>query len=240
MMSRKKKHGMPGMSDQEENTALMLRRYCAGGRVLDFPCGHGFLSRHLRDNGCDVSSADIDPAVFEPKDIPWTEADLDGILPFEDETFDAICCVAGLEHTESPYNTIRRFRRVLRPGGWLFVQYPNFSSLLRRIRFLSSGRLTKHSPRLIPDSEPKADHGHIACLSLEQARHVLATANFEVVHTHFFRFRHRTAFWGFPLWAPLKLSGWLSAGRKRREGLQDALHLAVLFNAEVVFVAKKR
>ena len=239
-MARSKKPRIEAMTDQEINTALMLQQYCKEGRVLDFPCGNGYLSAHLRKNGYDVEAADVADGIMRFPDIPWKQADLDGAMPYEDGYFDAVCCVAGLEHTESAYRTCREFSRIIKPGGWLFIQYPNFSTLLRRMRFLSSGRLTKHSPILIRDSEPKGDRGHIECLSLEQARNVIATVDMEMVHTHFFRYRRKTAIWGSPLWGPLKAYAFLTRGRRQREGLQDALSMDVLFNGEVVLVACKR
>lgn len=238
-MSRKKNPRVEAMTDQEVQSALMLKKYCAAGRVLDFPCGYGYLCQHLRENGYEVEGADVVDGIMRFGDIPWKQADLDGVMPYEDNTFDAVCCVAGLEHTESAYRTCREFRRILKPGGWLFIQYPNFSTLLRRIRFLSSGRLTKHSPRVIRDSEPKDDRGHIECLSLEQARTVLETVDMEAVDTHYFRFRRKTATWGFPLWGPLRLAARFRSDRRKREGLQDALSSNVLFYGEVVLVARK-
>jgi len=239
MAKRRKKARIEAMTDQEIHTAFMVERYCDGGRVLDFPCGYGYLSKHLHDEGCEVESADVAEGIFRFPEMPWKQADLDGAMPYEDEHFDAVCCVAGLEHTESAYRTMREFRRILKPGGWAFVQYPNFSTMLRRLRFLSSGRLTKHPPKVIPDSAPKDDRGHIECLSLQQVKSVMATVELDMVHTHFFRHRRKTRFWTFPLWAIMKTWAALASERRRREGLADALSLDVLFGGEVVLVARK-
>jgi len=239
MAKREKKPRVEAMTDQEIQTALMVKEYCQGGQVLDFPCGYGYMSRHLQEEGYEVESADVVEGIFRFPEMPWKQADLDAAMPYEDERFDAVCCVAGLEHTESAYRTMREFRRVLKPGGWAFVQYPNFSTMLRRLRFLSSGRLTKHSPKVISDSAPKDDRGHIECLSLQQVRSVMATVELEMVHTHFFRHRSKTRFWTLPLWGAMKAFAALTPGRRRREGLTDALSHDMLYAGEVVLVARR-
>ncbi len=239
MARRPKKPRVEAMTDQEIHTARMVEQFCGGGRVLDFPCGNGYLSKHLLDKGYDVASADVAKGIFRFPGMSWKQADLDGVFPFDDNTFDAARCVAGLEHTENPYHTLREFRRVLKPGGWLFVQYPNFSSFLRRLRFLTSGRLTRHSPGLILDDEPKGDRGHIACLSLEHVKNILATVNCDLVHTHFFRYRRKTAFWNAPLVTVVRLFAALNGKRRREENLSDALDRDVLFGAEVVLIARR-
>ncbi len=42
-------------------------------------------------------------------------------LPFDDETFDAVCCLEALEFMPDPTQTLCELTRVLRPGGALLV-----------------------------------------------------------------------------------------------------------------------
>ena len=45
-------------------------------------------------------------------------------LPFEDSSQEAILCIAVLEHVEDPFKAVFEMRRVLKPGGYLFVYAP--------------------------------------------------------------------------------------------------------------------
>jgi len=45
-------------------------------------------------------------------------------LPFEDEQFDYVLCMAVLEHTRRPWEVAREICRVLKPGGKILVDYP--------------------------------------------------------------------------------------------------------------------
>jgi SAM-dependent methyltransferase len=45
-------------------------------------------------------------------------------LPFEDNTVDAIICMAVLEHVEDPKKAVEEIYRVLKPGGYCFLNAP--------------------------------------------------------------------------------------------------------------------
>jgi len=45
-------------------------------------------------------------------------------LKFEDETFDIVVCNAILEHVENPEKAIRELSRVLKTGGFIWIEVP--------------------------------------------------------------------------------------------------------------------
>ncbi len=45
-------------------------------------------------------------------------------LPFEDDSVDAILCIAVLAHVEEPHKAVAEMHRVLKPGGHLFMYTP--------------------------------------------------------------------------------------------------------------------
>ncbi len=49
-------------------------------------------------------------------------------LPFDDATFDVVYSNSVLEHTANPIQVLREALRVLKPGGTLYVEVPNYLS----------------------------------------------------------------------------------------------------------------
>jgi SAM-dependent methyltransferase len=96
-------------------------------RWLDFGCGNGGLVRHAQGaTGCAIMGFEqggIVPAaraagiaILEPSEL----AALEG-------SFDVVTAIEVLEHVVDPLETLRRVRRLLRPGGVFFYTTGNAS-----------------------------------------------------------------------------------------------------------------
>lgn len=111
------------------------------GPVLDWGCGWGQVTRLLLDRGEQVSSFDYGPDAPDREEplprFPELTAYLssDPIrLPYEDASFSAVLSCGVLEHVLSPPDSLEELRRVLRPGGRLYVyKLPNRFSYLELI-----------------------------------------------------------------------------------------------------------
>jgi SAM-dependent methyltransferase len=96
------------------------------GRVLDAACGTGKYFGIVLDSGrslLGVDHADGALAVATAKfpRVPTARHDLQD-LPYRDE-FDGVMCVDAMEFVppEEWPRVLERFRRALRPGGWLYL-----------------------------------------------------------------------------------------------------------------------
>lgn len=104
-----------------------------GKDVLDFGSGGGELSfyaarrRAASVTGFEVSSAQHEIALENSENIDieplpdFVQSDELDSLPFEDERFDLILCFDVLEHILDYRPIIEEWRRVLRPGGRVFI-----------------------------------------------------------------------------------------------------------------------
>lgn len=59
-----------------------------------------------------------------------------GHLPFKDGSFDVVHCSQVIEHVVNPDAIFEEARRILRPGGILFVTTPNMASWIGRLMVL--------------------------------------------------------------------------------------------------------
>jgi len=106
------------------------------GKILDIPCGDGWLKNELIGKGWDYHGADL----FTSPDIKaFTVGDLNKELPFEDQSYDYIVCFEGLEHIENYHLAIREFHRILKEDGQLLISTPNILNVKSRKRFYYYG-----------------------------------------------------------------------------------------------------
>lgn len=104
------------------------------GAVLDLATGSGDVAFALADGlppgtpitGMDFCQPMLDEAVKKRSDSPrWTQIEFrqgDGMaLPLPDRCFDAVTISFGLRNMADRHKALSEMRRVLRPGGRLFV-----------------------------------------------------------------------------------------------------------------------
>jgi 2-polyprenyl-3-methyl-5-hydroxy-6-metoxy-1,4-benzoquinol methylase len=146
-------------------------------RILDIPSGEGAFARRCRDLGRSVVAADCEN-LCRVSDVPFVEGNMNEPLPFEDNHFDAVVCIDGIEHIERPFDFIAQCRRVVRPGGAIVLSTPNISSLRSRWRWFVTGF---HNKCIAPldESQPNPLH-HINMLSFPEIRYMLHRSDFSI------------------------------------------------------------
>ncbi len=137
-------YGMVSLSrDEIHKKVIEIAERESRGKALDVPTGTGILAERLSKMGFEVSCCDIDPSYFSAPDLHLDIGDLNQSLPYPSASFDLITCVEGIEHLENPFNAIREFSRILKPGGKLILTLPNYLNIERRLRFLVTGLFSK-------------------------------------------------------------------------------------------------
>lgn len=99
------------------------------GKALDVGCGNGKTTSSLIDLGFEVTGIDFSEKAVQScinqygNDAEFLVSSATD-LPFEDGTFDYITAVHVLEHLagEELSMAVSEFRRVLRPGGFVFTR----------------------------------------------------------------------------------------------------------------------
>jgi len=113
-----------------------------GKRVLEIGAGYGvslaLMLKHFHADavGVEPASAGFDAsfkcalAVLDANGLDSSRViDASGeALPFADQSFDIVYSNNVLEHTQRPEQVLREAMRVLRPGGTLYVEVPNYLS----------------------------------------------------------------------------------------------------------------
>jgi ubiquinone/menaquinone biosynthesis C-methylase UbiE len=122
------------------------------GRILDIAAGIGLVAKRIHDNYPGKMICN-DVAVQSLKSLranglTSVSFDLDDpveFFPFQDASFDAIVSLATVEHIINIEHHLQEIRRILKPGGHLYISAPNYSNLYFLPRFVWDGK-TFHDP----------------------------------------------------------------------------------------------
>lgn len=101
--------------------ALDAAGVAAGSAVLDVGCGSGLALSIAHQRGAHTSGIDISGPLLAVARRRVPQADLrEGgldVLPFANESFNAVLAVNALQFAADPAGALREVRRVLAPGG---------------------------------------------------------------------------------------------------------------------------
>ena len=231
---------------------MMLRRFGEvnrevppGSRVLDIGTAWGFNVMALARLGHHPVGIDL---VIDQFDVGRAIADANGlafpvlggdasVLPFPDESFDAITMVETFEHIylDDRPAALSECWRVLRPGGTLVLSTPNHAGVVERFkRFTSQHRwLREQLPSMCYPEEgtPRVDYhpySYHRPLPDDEIASLLETAGFDIVRARHFLFMIKST--------PALLYPGFRAAERLVEGIPGVRRAA----ATVCFVACRR
>lgn len=116
------------------DTSPLDPRFAVPGRMLDIGCGSGGAIAEFGRRGWRAVGVEPNPQAVEQgrrRGLDVVQGTLDDAR-FADAAFDYVRLDHSFEHMTNPTATLREIRRILRPGGRLFICVPEFGSTTRR------------------------------------------------------------------------------------------------------------
>lgn len=119
-----------------KNLLLQTVQIPDGGKVLDVACGNGRLLQMLSGRhrfsgyGVDISEKMVENAARLNPSMVFRQAGCDA-LPFEDAAFDVVTVCAAYHHFPDVQAFAAEARRVLAPGGRLYIADVYYSKPVR-------------------------------------------------------------------------------------------------------------
>jgi len=106
-------------------------RPAGGGRLLDVGCGNGGFLMLAKQAGWQVEGLDFDAGAVQAARSRGLDVHHGGIEVLEGRStcYDVITLCHVIEHVHNPIATLRRLHALLKPGGVLWLDTPNLSSL---------------------------------------------------------------------------------------------------------------
>jgi SAM-dependent methyltransferase len=98
--------------------------------VLELACGAGGYSTVLNEHSKTFLASDIKKDdIFNRTNLNFQFIDVMKEWPLDESSIDLIYCSSIIEHIPDPKFLLKECRKVLRPGGFLFLSFPPFYSL---------------------------------------------------------------------------------------------------------------
>ncbi len=110
-----------------------FEKYRKTNKILDVGAGCGFLLEIALARGWEVYGTEFtDDAVeyCKEKGIQMRKGSLDEVN-FDPEMFDVVTSIEVIEHINNPNVLVSEMKRVIRPGGKVYMTTPNFNAVLR-------------------------------------------------------------------------------------------------------------
>lgn len=109
-------------------------RIAAGGAILDFGAGFGYIARGLAAHGYRVTVLEKSANAVASMQQAGMRV-VDSLDALQQERFDAIALWHVLEHIDHPLEALQSLRRLLNPGGSFLIAVPNAGGLFARVSF---------------------------------------------------------------------------------------------------------
>jgi len=102
-------------------------------------------------------------------------------IPQKNESFDVVLCIRTFHHLENPQRAIKEIRRILKPRGFLILEFANkirFKNIFKAILKLNFNFLVDHKPEKIGKSKIPFYSYHP-----NQIKTILLSENFDILKT---------------------------------------------------------
>ena len=133
-------------SNRHEFCLKFFLNHFKGGDILELGAGSGLIVRSLIAHGLkfnnytlsELSGARLQGLLREFNDPRVRVLKLDAeSLPSDNlPTYDAIIMLALIEHLIDPLGAMRSLHKLLKPGGFIFIDTPNLAKFTRRAKLL--------------------------------------------------------------------------------------------------------
>lgn len=118
------------LKDLIQETVDLVGKPAQEVKVLDVGAGTGNLARKYLDIGCEVTASDVSAKSLDlleklsgsPQNLAKHVIEGD-TLDFLDNTFDIVCTYSVLHHIPDYLKTVREMIRVVKPGGYVYIDH---------------------------------------------------------------------------------------------------------------------
>lgn len=125
---------LAALAPYKRHLRVFIETLPVGARVLDIGCGQGKalkLALALRPDLAAFGMDSADMSAHFPPNVAFTQGSLENLASlYAGERFDAVICQHVIEHLISPLALMEGIGAVLKEGGRLYLETPNWTRLI--------------------------------------------------------------------------------------------------------------
>ena len=125
------------MTRQKRAKNILKRFNGKSGTVLDIGCGRGHMLMKLKEQNWECYGTEISQTLSQnliQNGIKVKNSVNIKSCDFPSNYFDVITLFHVFEHLQNPFKTLEEIGRILKPGGLLYIEVPNFSKKKKKIK----------------------------------------------------------------------------------------------------------
>jgi 2-polyprenyl-3-methyl-5-hydroxy-6-metoxy-1,4-benzoquinol methylase len=168
-----------------------ITRTLSSGQILDLGCAQGNFSVSLAGKGYQMVGLDLRRFFIQYAKLRVEEEESENLtfvvssaeyLPIDSESFDGVILGELLEHTSKPKRMICEAKRVLKPGGYLFISTPNGERLTpnKRRTYRDLKRIKRNWKNI--EFEPDT---HVFEFLKDELEHLILVSNLELLSSSY-------------------------------------------------------
>lgn len=118
-----------------QKTIALIQKYIKGREVLEVGAGFGLLSKMLSEKGYKVDALEpcVKPVYLKNSSVKHIKKYFETFAKQTKKKYDAIILFDVLEHVDFPKQTVLLLKKLLNKNGVVFIQTPNYQSVMARI-----------------------------------------------------------------------------------------------------------
>ena len=153
----------------------------AGRQVLDIGCGGGLLSEALAGTGAQVTAIDLGAELIAVADaharqsgvaVDYRVVSAEALAAEQAGRYDVVTCMEMLEHVPDPGSVLAACRRLLKPGGQLFLSTINRTPAAFAVAIVGAEYIARLLPRGTHSYPEFITPAELACWVREQGLEV--------------------------------------------------------------------
>jgi 2-polyprenyl-3-methyl-5-hydroxy-6-metoxy-1,4-benzoquinol methylase len=174
-----------GVAKDFSKQILILKKYFASGRILDYGCGDGSFVKLCLEAGYQCDGVEYNPEIIKSLKEKIPQANFfthDYFFENSVQEYDVIYMSNVLEHLSDPLEFLGRIKKYLKKDGYIFLEGPleensNLAYAIRKLYFkvkgiLKPGSLGSHIP------------GHIIFTNAQNQVRFFESAGFKKAEYH--------------------------------------------------------